>query len=696
MSPRVSRPLDILGYLLAGFLCLIPCAYYFECFSLASLARPWYALGDIPIMCGYFQAFAEGEGYPFIPHFVSRLNAPFTANWADFPTTEELIWAFGGVLTRLFGVITAYNLCILSAHISAGLALYFCARKLGSDRSSGVLAAFSYSASRFLFIRDAAHIVLSVCWHLPFYWLATNWLWQGRPLTRKHWGGMLLLSWLAAWQNPYFWYAWMVMLVPCWLHPLILKQWRRAYPALVISAASLFFLVLAHVDTLVSWMLWGRSAQTFSRTINELQIYGMRLPELFLPCQHHLKPFDQWAQQHYYQAMLNTGFEMESHYLGVLGVLALLHLMVVGLVNICRLRPVPFACGMSLWIMAVAICGGLNMCAGSFGLLLFRCTCRFSVLLLAGSLLHLATMFTEWKVFRGRRWLWLFLIIPVSGLDTMPPRPPGKDFLVDTVKNQRAMAEYLEKSLPAGSTVFQWPVMAYPEGPKFPKLEPYEQLYAYVFTKNMHFSYGDCRGRPESQWQLTLSSAQPERLFQRLESYGFSAFVLYRLGMSPEELNRWDAWSRKPDYVSPWNDLWVYRLHPSATPVKPPLIPSVSFGPSFNNEEHDNRMRWHWAFGDSKMEIIVPKPCPYLFQFGLSAMGSPSDFRVYLDGRFLTQVQAPAEYAVYRQMTVDLSNLPAGVHRIRIEPLGSLPGRLQDGARLSFQLINPTFERKKP
>ena len=696
MSPRVNRPLDLLGYLLAGFLCLIPCAYYFDCFSLSALNRPWQALGDIPVICSYFQAFAEGNGYPFIPHFVLRLNAPYTANWADFPTTEELIWAYSGILTRLFGVITAYNLTVLTAHISAGLAFYFCARKLGGDRPSALLSAFAYSTCRFIFVRDAAHISLSICWHLPFYWLATRWLWENRPLSRKHWIGLLVLCWIAAWQHPYFWYAWMVMLVPCWLHPLLMRQWRKASTPLLLSAASVFFLVTAHLDTMVTWILIGRAPQTFTRTINELQIYGMRLPELFLPCQHHLRFFDQWAQQHYYKAMHNTGFEMESHYLGLLGLLAGLHIVYLGITNLARLKPVPFTFGMGLWIIAVAICGGLNMCAGVFGLLLFRCTCRFSVVLLAGCLLHLSSTLTEWKVFRGRRWAWLFLIMPLAGLDSMPPRPAGRDFVVETVVNEQAMVDYLEKTLPPRSTVFQWPPADFPEGRRLFKLQPYEQLFAYILSKNLRFSFGDCRGRPESEWQYSLNSRDPEALFHQLEQYGFHAFVLYRLGLSTEELNRWDAWKRKPDFTSPWNDLWVYRLSPVASPQKPPLMPSVGYGTSFYNEEHDNRMRWHWAFGDSSLEILVPKPCPYYFRFGLSAMGSPSDFKVYLDGRLLTQVQAPAEYAVYRQMTVDLSNLSVGLHRLRIEPLGSLPGQLEDGARLSFQLVNPTFEAKKP
>ena len=100
---------------------------------------------------------------------------------------------------------------------------------------------------------------------------------------------------------------------------------------------------------------------------------------------------------------------------------------------------------MMTWLVAVGVCGGLNMCAGCFGLLLFRCTCRFSVLLLAGALLHLAEWLTQRRVFQGRRWAWLFLLVPICCLDSMPPRPPGKDFIWDTVQNQRALVGYLEK-----------------------------------------------------------------------------------------------------------------------------------------------------------------------------------------------------------------------------------------------------------
>ncbi|MBS2036121.1 hypothetical protein JST97_14120 [bacterium] len=692
MASKANRPLDLLCLLLAGLLCLIPCAYYFECTSPGAVFRTWYAIGDLPLMASYCRAYADGDCVPLVPHFVSRLNAPYTANWADFPTSEELIWVYGGLLARLTDSLTAYNLAILSSHIAAGLALYLCARAQGSQRAPSLLAAFIYSTSRFLFVRDAAHIVLSFCWHVPIYWLVTRWLWEGRNFSRKGWFGLIFVCWVAGWQNPYLWYGWMVMLVPCWLHPLLLKQWKRAVPALLLTLASLGSLVLANLDTILSWLIRGRSAQTFSRTINELQLYGLRLPELLLPCEHHLKPFDQWAQVHYYMGMHNTAFEMESHYLGLLGVAALFHLAWAGLSRLVRLQPVPFAAGMTLWLFMVSIVGGLNMCAGVLGLLLFRCSCRFSVIVLAGVLLHLAEWMSQRGTLSGKRWLWLFLLIPLSCLDTMPPRPPGKDFLRDMVANERALVDHLEKTLPPKAMVFQWPVMEFPEAQKINDLQSYEQLYAYVLSKDLRFSYGDCRGRSESEWQRYLSDADKDALMKQLESYGFEAFVLYRTAFKSDVLNQWDSWKRQPDYRSPWNDLWVYRLHPVAHPEKPPLMPGASYGPSFYREERDNRMRWNWAFGDSWLDILVPKPCLYRYRFGISAMGSPTRFRLWLDGQDLGEVEAPAEYAVYREVTIDLSKLKPGLHRVRIQPQCSLPNMLENGTRLSFQLVNPTFE----
>ena len=684
---------DFACLVLVMVLAFLPCIYYFICLSPHDVTRPWFILYDVPLLSGYFQAASEGDGYPLIPHMVHRLNAPFVANWCDFPTTEELVYAYGGLLTHFFGVITAYNLCILSAHLLAAAGFYVAARIQGSDRVSAVMTGAAFSFSRYLFVRDSIHINLSFCWHLPLYWVVTQWFWEDRPLSRRHWLAIGGLCCLASWQHPYYWFFWMVMLVPCWAVPMILKEWRRARPALIASALSVLMLLLAQVDSFRGWIQWGRSSQAFARTINELQIYGLRLPEFFLPSQHHLKPFDEWAQLHYYKDMAGYGWEMDSSYLGFLGMFAALHLTAVGLARLVRLQPVPFHFGMSMWILAVGVCGGLNMCAGALGLLLFRCTCRFSILLFAGVLLHLALQCTRWGTWQGKRWIALFVILPLVCVDTMPPRRGNQDEIVDYVKNQRATIGFLESKLPASGMVFQWPVHGYPEAPMLHKLPHYEQMVAYLLSKNLRFSYGDCRGRPESQWQYRLSDKDPAAFCRELESYGFSAVWVYRKGMTDDEFKVWEQWKRRPDFLSPLKDHWVYLLHPDAHPRLPELGPCVSYGPSFYPEEHDRRMTWRWAWANSYLRLFTPAHCRYRLHFGLTAFGNPRSFRIKLDGKRLWTVEAPAHYAIYRQVELDLSSLGAGNHRLDILPSGNAPGPVDNGTRMTFQLVNLKLEK---
>ena len=101
---------DLLCGFLVGALSLLAACFYFRCYSSKALAQPWYTFNDVPLMQAYSKVAAEGDALPWKPRMVTRLNAPFLANWCDFPTPEELIWDFSGLLSNWFGVIAGYNL----------------------------------------------------------------------------------------------------------------------------------------------------------------------------------------------------------------------------------------------------------------------------------------------------------------------------------------------------------------------------------------------------------------------------------------------------------------------------------------------------------------------------------------------------------------------------------------------------------
>ena len=547
--------------------------------------------------------------------------------------------------------------------------------------------------ARYLWVRDTVHINLSYCWHVPLLWVVTSWFWQRRSLSVRSWLAVLALCAVTAWQNPYYWFFWLVMLLPCWAVPLLQKQLRPALGPLFVTAVSTFFVFLGQLDSLLGWISYGKG-HPFVRSLNELQLYSLRLPEFFLPQGHRWVRFDEWAYLNYYIPMARDGGEKDSSYMGFLGCAALIYLVAVGLRRLWCRRPVPFAFGMIAWLSAFMVSGGLTMLAGSFGFLLFRCAGRSSIVIQAGLLLFLSLRLTRWATFQGKRIFWLLPLLIFTGWDCIPPYLEDRDEAANYVTNQRATVSFLEEKLPARSMVFQWPMMEYPESFRNRGMWHYEPLMAYLYSKDLRFSYGNCRNRPESQWQYHLADKSPQAMVDELESYGFSALWLYTNGMSPSESSLWRNWNRVPDFRSPNADLWIYLLKPAPRPVLPELEPCRVLSPAFYGEETDDRLglKWRWVWGRARIDLLLPNPCPYRFRFGLSALGGPRTIEIRLDGKLFRRVLAPAQYGVYRQVEFDLSQLKPGDHRLELIPDGSALPPLKDGRRLTFQYINEALE----
>ena len=683
---------DGLCLILAALLSLLACCVYYHCFDLSQLQQPWYTFGDVPLTQSYAKVASEGQALPWRPRLVERLNAPFVANWCDFPTPDELVWGVGGVLIHCFGVIRAYNLAILVVHVLASWGFYVAARMLGSERAPALFGAVSFSLARYLFVRDSVHINLSCCWHVPFFWVTADWFWRRRPVSRRLAIALAGLCAVTAWQNPYYLFFWLVMLVPCWLAPLCQRQWRAAAAPLSVSLLSGFCLFLGQVDSWVGWQAYGRG-YPFVRSLHELQIYGLRVSEFVLPQGHHWPALDAFAYQNYYRPMMGSTGETDSSYLGIVGVMVLVWLVIDGTRRWFR-RENTFIFSWSLWLASVMVSGGLTMLAGSFGFLLFRCTSRSSIVFQAGWLLYLCLCLTRWKTLAGRR-AWLMLpVLAFTAWDCFPPDLLDRSRAASYVDNQRQAVAYLEAQLPPKSMVFQWPLMEYPESQRVGKMWHYEHLMAFLYSKDLRFSYGDCRNRPESQWQNHLVGKAPDSIADELRHYGFQAIWLNTNGLTLTQRQQWLDW-RTPDYRSPAKDLWIYRLKADAHPVLPRLEPTLTFSAAFFEPESDPRLdlKGRWAFGKSQIHLLVPEPCPYRLSFGLNSPGSARTIEIWLDGKQLAKVQAPAQYAVYRKVEIDLSRLRPGAHRLDLVPEGPVAKPAEGGRRLSFYLVNESFER---
>ena len=134
-----------------------------------------------------------------------------TANWNDWPITEEMIRALWGWLGRFIGLFAAANLMVLLCHLLAGLAFWFVGREMNARREYVFMGAVAYSLSHFVFLRGLGHLGLTMYWHLPLLCLVSWWAFEEKPLVLNSRRGKIALfsSAVAGALNPYF--AWIYL-----------------------------------------------------------------------------------------------------------------------------------------------------------------------------------------------------------------------------------------------------------------------------------------------------------------------------------------------------------------------------------------------------------------------------------------------------------------------------------------------------
>jgi phosphoglycerol transferase len=86
----------------------------------------------------------------------------------------------------------------------------------------------------------------------------------------------------------------------------------------------------------------------------------------------------------------------------------------------------------------------------------------------------------------------------------------------------------MERRLPDGAMVFQFPVHGFPENGPVHEMGDYEHFRPYLHTKNLRFSYGTVKGRKGSDWQAKLDDNKPLEVTTELVAKGFGHVLINR------------------------------------------------------------------------------------------------------------------------------------------------------------------------
>jgi hypothetical protein len=531
-----------------------------------SWAYPTWYLNDpersdfIGVAC-YVKAADNWWGLPFFWKTVPELGAPFDGNWNDFPILDELVPGMQLLLAKFIGLFAGVNASFALAHAFAALAFYSAARLALCNRLWSSVGALAFGLAPFIFAQSPHHMQVAYVWPVAFFplvwrWIATD---SDDGTQQQHFYWAIALSFLTGlhfiyYTNVFCQITLLGAAIRSWQTHSLLPL-RRAF---VIVAAAAMAIAIMNVDTWTYRAVFGPNTGAFVREYKWLEIYGLKIKDLIIPpIDHRSDLFSAFSIAHRQAAPL---LDERASYLGLTGIAALLWLIgntVKAFVN-GRERQVPMEAWQVLWIVLAFSTGGFNAILGSFGITMFRATCRYSVVILAIALLYAAQRLTAWQHeaeagidSAGKSLSFKVAAVLLCGLilwDQVPRAPSAAQTAEITrqVDADREFTEKLEASLPKGAMVFQMPVMDYPESPAA-GVSSCDHFRPYLFSKQLRFSFGSMKGREREKWQqqlqnLLVAGAAPDQAAQKIrfnaDNVRRAVEELKKLGFAAVYINR--------------------------------------------------------------------------------------------------------------------------------------------------------------
>lgn len=560
----------------------------YDRWSPASWPSPIVYGGDATAFYAHLRAARDGHIVPAKTIEIPELNAPYQAQWNDYPRLQRvLLWAMGQVARTRLGLFGVTSLALLFAHLAAGLVFFGVARFLRMLRPFAWSGGFLFAATSVIWSRSAGHLVLSFYWHIPCALLVVGLCARPRGLALR--GGRFAFAFgttvVTALLSVYYAVLYVQLLCFAALAQLLRRNYHRllAPCLLVVTVGSVF--VGENAGTLLYPRRHGVNSEALMRNYADLERYALRPAELFVP----LPRLGLW---HLVRQPLEKYYGIvpgeKTTYLGLPAVAGLAVVFWPLLQSVLRRRSVrvsaaAFTC---CWAVAYAVVGGINTTAGAtIGFMLLRGGNRLSIWLVAIGLLVGGKRLSRLTAGRPApaRVLLAAAFVVLGLLDHgRPPEQRGAwRTVASTVSEDRRLVAAMEAVLPRGAMVFQYPPTKFPETAPAGLMGFYEHLVPYLFSSRLRFSHGTDKGRARETWQEDVASLSAREMVTALEEYGFSAILVCRRGLTTWDADLVQTIRREGRSViaeEPEQGRVVLRLEPSPTPRLPHTPPLFTRG----------------------------------------------------------------------------------------------------------------------
>lgn len=529
--------------------------YLFLCihglFSVENLNLPLGYSGDGLLAMTIAKTFLDNN-FQLLSKVNPFLGAPFGSDISGYPITEEVIFISMSILAKYTNIYFAANFVLLLAHIFSGLSFLFASRFFKITNFIAIPFSLIYAFNHYLHLRGLGHLVLSFHWIIPLQLVALALIYKD-DVFYKNLKYLTFVSFVSGLFNPYYSFMYAIFLLFAVFQSLILNKIKKI-KFLILNLIIIFIVFLInHIDTFLTNDLIDNNL----RNLAALEVFGLKIPELFLTASMHpIQIFSDFAYKNYFNVSYVKG-ELWSPYLGFFGIVGFVFIYIESIIKLIKKS----VNGVSIYfwkinfLLLFSVIGGFNLMLGVLGIQFFRATNRYSIVIMTMCLIFLAIKLNKinfnfilnflntrksQKKFLNYLFLFFFsFLIFIVGYGENYGKnffPRVKDngyenLLLDDKEAIKVIDQYSMTR-----KVFQYPIMVFPENPPIHKMIDYDHLRLYLNSnKDLYFSYGDYKKRITSEWYKSLINYDINHIIDEAQKNNFDMFVINKKGIVSEE-----------------------------------------------------------------------------------------------------------------------------------------------------------------
>jgi len=578
--------------------------------------------GDSVLTMNSLQNMIHGHWY----FETENLGFPTGQALQDYPALADGLFVLTArLLTLVFdNPALVFNALFLMAFPLNYLGSFIGLRMLRVRSAVSVSLSVVYAVVPFNFLHGPGHVGLVWNFAIPIWLAFLIRQVSGDPLipnsirlfdrglsTRRSLLVAILVGIVAGTTGFYYLVFFLLAAIPLGIREIVSRRTLRSAWILTSVFVSLMALAIQLIPIVIFQLTYGTNTRVARRSLGELAFYGLKPLGLLISAPYsHLRGITNWL----------GNFETNAENATSLGIVLGLVLLVSLVASLFHTRPNGVEGILTIYYLLIGLPFGGGYLLGVLGFTQLRVWSRLSIVLAVLALISLGRWITSSSVAKTNRSALIHMCLAVGLVlqivDTVPRHQTQVDLgIVRDWQELERFTSRIERRYGAALSVFQFPIIPFPENPPVGRMTDYEHLKPYLLKPDMKFSYGGVKGRT-IPWQDRLGSDPADQILN-VHAAGFDAIWVDRFAwvdsVNPYEPVLAQEFGVRPT-VSRSGRYAFYRLPhdlvgtsslDAARRRRSVLAPVLaSFGSGFSQLESDGTRSWRWAGKTARVELL--------------------------------------------------------------------------------------------